>query len=164
MYKDLMFLQKDGLSSAFRPKAEPYRFILYDYKTRILMNKLPEFVTEEQGIYIITSDDNTSFIYPNGNSRVLYIGESKHMRDRLLEHRKGLERVLASSEISMGAQNFQRYHYMKAFGARVYIFYVLKKQVSKNLEAYVLGKFYERYHSLPVANGARSFTVPVEQK
>jgi hypothetical protein len=164
MYKDLMFLQKDGLSSAFRPKAEPYRFVMFDYKTKELIEKLPDWIVNEQGIYIITSDDNTSFIYPNGNSRVLYIGESTHIRDRLLEHRMGIKHNLDSSVISMGSQDFQRYHYMKAFGARVYIFYVLKKQVSKNLEAYVLGKFYERYHSLPVANGARSFTIPVEQK
>lgn len=117
-------------------------------------------VTTGPGVYIIVSSDNTKFVYPKGISPVIYIGEAKNLRRRLQEHLKNLNSIQDDDSYMRGHwhQPCSRYQYMKYYGAYVYTFHCLKNtQDSKNLESQILWKFYERYRSLPVGNGARSF-------
>ena len=80
--------------------------------------------------------------------------------DELTEHLKNLDSIRDDETYMRGHwhQPCSRYQYMKYYGAYVYTFHCLKNsQDAKNLESQILWKFYERYCSLPVGNGARSF-------
>ena len=118
-------------------------------------------VTTNPGVYVIVSADKTKFVYPKGMSPVIYIGKADNLRRRLREHLHHLNDIKSNEEEDLfeHIQHCPRYNYMNAFGAYVYLFHCLKKtQDAKALESWVIQKFYERYRSIPVGNGARSFT------
>jgi hypothetical protein len=156
MSRDLDFLRKEYQSGAFRPSRLPQHFTLLAKGERDVRD-IPDYVSKRDGVYIIVAYNRTYFTYPNGKSRVIYIGKSDDLRRRLGEHRKHLQDVLFDRVASMS--NYQRYYYMKAFGAEVYVYYDLRKQEAKDIESMVMNKFFERYYALPVANGARSFKI-----
>lgn len=117
-------------------------------------------IPETPGVYVIVSSDGTSFQYPNGKSPIMYIGMSTNLRDRIYQHHKNTK-YIAENLCDFREKNrqcHQRYHYFRAFGARVYVFSRRGQQLPKEQEALFIGCFYEKYLSLPVSNGARSFS------
>lgn len=109
----------------------------------------------KEGVYIIVSHEQ-KFIYPNGQSKVIYIGMANSLRRRLAEHKTNLENLVNGEYADRWY--FDRYQYMKAFGAKVYYYCCQGAQDAKDLESMVLCSFYNRYHAMPVGNGARSFS------
>jgi hypothetical protein len=153
MRRDLGFLKVSDYSKPFRMTRG------HDDELNLTKEEI-ENVTTGPGVYIIVSADNTKFVYPKGNSSVIYIGKADNLRRRLREHLKNLKLVIDSEEADMRNhyQPCSRYQYMKYHKAYVYTFHCLKStQDAKNLESQILWKFYEKYRSLPVGNGARSF-------
>lgn len=153
MRRDLGFLKVSDYSQPFRLTRG------HDDELNLNEDDINDLTTGP-GVYIIVSADNTKFVYPKGTSPVIYIGKADNLRRRLREHLKNLRLVIDSEETDMRNhyQPCSRYQYMKYYGAYVYTFHCLKStQDAKNLESQILWKFYERYRSLPVGNGARSF-------
>ena len=155
MRRDLSFLKVSEFSRSFRIERG------HDDELCLAKDEINN-VTTGPGVYIIVSNDSskTKFVYPRGKSPVIYIGEAVNLRRRLRHHLRRLNELLDNEEDYMKQhyQDSSRYQYMKYYGAYVYTFKCLKKtQVAKNLESHILWKFYEKYRSLPVGNGARSF-------
>ena len=153
MRRDLGFLKVSDYSQPFRSKR------CHDDELNLSKDEINN-VTTGSGVYIIVSADKTKFVYPKGNSPVIYIGKADNLRRRLSEHLKNLNNIQDEETYMRGHwhQPCSRYQYMKYYGAYVYTFHRLKNsQDPKNLESQILWKFYERYRSLPVGNGARSF-------
>ena len=153
MRRDLGFLKVSDYSQPFRLTRG------HDDELNLNEDDINDMTTGP-GVYIIVSADNTKVVYPKGTSPVIYIGKADNLRRRLREHLKNLRLVIDSEETDMRNhyQPCSRYQYMKYYGAYVYTFHCLKStQDAKNLESQILWKFYERYRSLPVGNGARSF-------
>ena len=153
MRRDLGFLKVSDYSQPFRSKR------CHDDELNLSKDEINN-VTTGSGVYIIVSADKTKFVYPKGNSPVIYIGKADNLRRRLSEHLKNLNNIQDEETYMRGhwRQPCSRYQYMKYYGAYVYTFHCLKNtQEAKNLESQILWKFYERYRSLPVGNGARSF-------
>ena len=154
MRRELKFLEGDSYSLPFRPIRG------HDAELELTEDEI-RTVTTQPGVYIIVSADKTKFVYPKGMSPIIYIGQADNLRRRLREHLHNLNYVIEHEEEDLmnQLQHCPRYNYMRAFGAYVYLFHCLKKtQDAKTLESIVIAKFYERYRSTPVGNGARSFT------
>lgn len=119
-------------------------------------------VSSGPGVYVIVAADRTKFIYPKGKSSVMYIGKATNLRRRLREHLRDMNICLAneSEDLKAHIQHNSRSWYFHSFGAYVYTFNCLRStQDAKNLESEIIWRFYEKYRSLPVGNGARSFGV-----
>lgn len=103
------------------------------------------------GAYIILSDEQ-EFIYPNGNSKICYIGKSNNLYRRLNSHRKNTAGVKEYLKKDLKHYfSYDKYCYMHKFGANVYI--VEKKdEFPENLEYYLLDAFYCSYYAFPVGN------------
>ncbi len=143
MIKDLLFIKE------FRPirgcDGEVYNLKDDD------LSELPA----RDGVYIIASPQ-TTFVYPKGVSKILYIGKANSIRRRLKEHQKHLRDVC--DDKSAEQWFFDRYNYMKYHGARVYYYLCRGNQESKDLESWIIWSFYNKFGSMPVGNGARSFS------
>lgn len=117
-------------------------------------------ISECPALYIITSKGQ-KFLYPNGESRVIYIGKADKKGGicrRLKEHQRNLKCVHeAINSNSLNDWWAERYLYMEKFGAHVYIYPVRRNQEAKDLESRCMWNFYNKYHATPVGNGARSF-------
>jgi hypothetical protein len=150
----LSFLKESQLSAGVRTvNGADFEFDLLDTEALDSVPNIP-------GVYIIVSTDGTKFIYPNGRNSVMYIGMSTDLNCRLKRHVdifKYISDNLRDHKV-MCNQCSQRYHYFRVFGAKVYVFTRRGTQDPKEMEALFLGKFYEKYLSLPVSNGARSFS------
>lgn len=149
----LSFLKSSSLSSGVRENSGPDLII-----NNLIKDDLSN-IPNIPGVYIIVSTDGTTFQYPNGKSSVMYIGMSEHLYDRIKSHADSTRSIVSQlgNYKCMNYQCHQRYHYFRVFGAKVYIFTRRGNQPPKSQESVFLGKFYERYLSLPVSNGARSF-------
>lgn len=148
----LSFLKSSSLSSGIRENIGP------DICLDLTKDDL-SIVPNIPGVYIIVAADGTTFQYPNGKSPVMYIGMSTHLYDRLKSHADNTRRIELQIEDfqRMSYQCHHRYHYFRTFGAKVYIFTRRGTQPPKSQESIYIGKFYEKFLSLPVSNGARSF-------
>ena len=144
----------------FRPTLGPdYSFDLLDFQYKEFECPIGE---GEPGVYIISATDGTKYTYPNGKSSpILYIGQSKDILERLRDshYYKGLKRLLDNPDYGINEirQLAPRYHYMYYNGSHVDVFKCRGKQDPKNLESVFLNQFYQKYRSLPVGNGARSY-------
>ncbi|MBD5316471.1 MAG: hypothetical protein HDS11_02210 [Bacteroides sp.] len=149
----LSFLKSSTLSPGVRENGGP------DLIIKNLISDDLNNIPNTSGVYIIVATNGTSFQYPNGTSPVMYIGMSEHLFDRIKSHADSTR--LVNSQLNsfrcMNCQCHQRYHYFRTFGAKVFIFTRRGLQPPKSQEAIFLGKFYEKFLSLPVSNGARSF-------
>ena len=86
------------------------------------------------GAYIFVSLKE-KFIYPNGNSRVIYIGQAVNLRNRIKNHLRNANEVRSLSKNERTSYvYFSRYQYLSKFGGKLYIFTCKGKQESKNLE------------------------------
>ena len=148
----LSFLKTTSLSPGIRENCGPDKCINLIEDDLSIIPNVP-------GVYIIVSADGTTFQYPNGKSPVMYIGMSEHLFDRIKSHADKTLKIERQIEnySRMSYQCHQRYHYFRTFGAKVYVFTRRGTQLPKSQESLFIGKFYERFLSLPVSNGARSF-------
>ena len=153
MASELSFLQEKRYSDAFRPVRG------FDDCLDLCEDEV-DGVPARRGVYILVAANRTKFIYPKGKSPVIYIGQASNLRRRLREHLKNWKTVVRDEEKDLRdhVEHCPRYWYIeKCKGARVYTFYCLKGQRAKDLESEIIWHFYEKYHALPVGNGARSF-------
>lgn len=148
----LSFLKSSQLSSGIRENRGP------DICLNLMEDDL-SIIPNIPGVYIIVTTDGTTFQYPNGKSPVMYIGMSEHLYDRIKSHADNTRKIEQQIDDyrRMSCQCHQRYHYFRTFGAKVYLFTRRGLQPPKCQESVYIGKFYEKYLSLPVSNGARSF-------
>jgi hypothetical protein len=108
-------------------------------------------VSTGSGAYLLLAGPGTKFVYPAGQSPVFYIGQATGLHGRLNRHRQEIQ----------GVRNRRRHciytpllEYGSAFGTRFSYVVAAPKQRPKDLEDELMARFAERYHSLPVANGA----------
>lgn len=150
MKRELSFLKGNEFQSGFREVRG------YDEMFDLLDGV--KSVSHSAGVYIIVSD-YTRYIYPNGESKVIYIGKADDLHQRLTTHYRNLKKVIKEERSILQRHEIppMRYLYMKYHGAKVFTFYCLKSQNAKDLESYIMLRFFEKYRSLPVGNGARSF-------
>lgn len=150
----LTFLKTTSKSAGVRENIGP------DLEFDLLDWDMLETVPNIPGVYVIVATDGTTFQYPKGKSPVMYIGMSDHLQQRLMSHANAVNDVANRIDeySQMNYQCHQRYHYFRVFGAKVYVFTRRGTQSPKEQEAHYIGKFYEKHLSLPVSNGARSFS------
>lgn len=104
-----------------------------------------------RGAYIMLSDEQ-EFVYPNGNSKICYIGKSENLYSRLNSHRKNTLGVKEYLEKDLKNYfSYDRYCYMYKFGANVYVI-EKEDEFPENLEYYLLDAFYCSYYAFPVGN------------
>lgn len=153
MTAELNFLK--GLSYC-----QPFRQVRgYDSELNLTEAEINN-VSTGPGVYVIVATKRTKFVYPKGTSPVIYIGKADNLRRRLREHLRNFNHCVKNEEddLSKHIQHCSRYWYIRYFGTYVYTFNCLKNtQDAKNLESELFWHFYEKYRSLPVGNGARSF-------
>ncbi len=121
------------------------------------IEELDSSLTTVPGVYVIFSREQ-KFVYPNGKSRVIYIGMSKHLRNRISDHFNAYRKIKAMTKYEkIDSWRYSRYFYMTKFDAGVAWFTTRGKQTAKSLERDIISDFYDRYHALPVGNGAYSY-------
>ncbi len=114
-------------------------------------------VPPKRGVYIFVSQ-NQEFVYPEGNSRVFYIGKSDNLRRRIREHSNKYLTVCEETQNDFFSRwEYGRYYYAKAYGCDAYYMPVSGVEESKDLESKIMECFYNRYKALPVGNGAFSY-------
>ena len=114
-------------------------------------------VPEKPGAYILLSH-GTRFIYPHGTSKVVYVGMSSNLKNRIDGHFRNLTKIrsIYLNQIK-DYWYYSRYNYLDRFGCKLYWFVNRKNETPKELESLIIEAFYSRYHSLPIGNGAFSF-------
>ena len=112
-------------------------------------------VPNEAGIYIIVAK-STKFLYPKGESPVIYIGTSNHLQKRLKTHLR-LYKEAEGHFKNHSAWVYSRYNYAIAFGADVYYMRITGRENEKSLERKAIEGFFDKYGALPVGNGAFTF-------
>ena len=128
----------------------------------------PDFkckVENRAGCYIISAVDK-SIEYPKGKSPIIYIGLSSHLYTRLYSDHfcKNLKILIDNPDYGLESNRKMirmmqdKYQYMYYLGARVDVFYCKGTQSAKEFESSLIASFYEKYRSMPVGNGARSFS------
>ncbi len=116
-----------------------------------------EDIPEISGAYIFVSDGQ-KFIYPEGKSKVIYIGKGDNLKKRIRSHYSDLNKIVDMSEYeNLQKWRYSRYQYMRKFGCRVFWYTTRGVQSSKQLETNLLADFYDKYFALPVGNGAFSY-------
>ena len=142
----------------FRPNTNPISFDLRDFDDKDFC----PFDYGEAGVYIISTTDGTQYTYPNGKKNpIVYIGQSNNILRRLRDEHyyKGLKRLLCDKDYGLedNIQLASRYQYMYYNGSKVDVYKCRGNQDAKDLESWLLNCFYQKYRSLPVGNGARSY-------
>lgn len=125
----------------------------------------PDFRPVENvvGCYVISAIEK-NIEYPKGKSPILYIGLSKHLLTRLKHdhYRDNLKKLLDNPNYglrgSLISMMQDKYQYMYYLGAKVDVFYCKGTQSAKEFESRLIANFYYKYRSMPVGNGARSFS------
>lgn len=109
------------------------------------------------GAYILVSKKQ-SFIYPEGRSKVLYIGKADNLFNRIKTHQSHLKKLVSLKKYELANEwYYKRYHYMRKFGCQLFWYSTRGVQTSKNLESDLMENFYDKYLSIPIGNGAFSF-------
>ncbi len=121
------------------------------------IESLDTALANEPGIYVIFSREQ-KFIYPNGQSRVIYIGKSDNIRNRMSVHFNAYKRIKSMTKAEkIEYWRSYRYFYMDKFDAGIAWFTTRGTQTSKQLETKIMEFFYDKYLALPVGNGAYSY-------
>jgi len=127
------------------------------------LKKLNGDVENRLGCYIISAKGK-SIEYPKGKSPILYIGLSKDLRTRLFRdhYKNNLKVLIDDPDYGLRTEYItmmqDKYQYMLYYGAIVDVFYCKGTQDAKHFESELLASFYSKYRSMPVGNGARSFS------
>lgn len=120
-------------------------------------------VQNRPGCYII-STDGINIDYANGKSRILYIGLSDKLLDRLYKGHfcKHLKKLMKNPDEGLEGNYItimqNKYQYMLRLGAKVDVFYCKGTQNAKEFESSLLANFYYKYRCIPLGNSARSFS------
>lgn len=125
----------------------------------------PDFrpVDNVVGCYIISAIEK-NIDYPKGKSPILYIGLSKKLLTRLKHdhYRDNYKKLVENPDYGLGGNLIEmlqdKYQYMFYLGAKVDVFYCKGTQSAKEFESRLIASFYSKYRSMPVGNGARSFS------
>jgi excinuclease UvrABC nuclease subunit len=144
MHRDLTFLKE------YREKHDGFIYDILDFSEINLIPTLP-------GAYILISHD-TKFIYPEGQSKVIYIGKGDNLNRRVFEHHKATFDLISIPKRDRKYYlYYSRYQYMAKFGCSVIWFSRRGPQNAKDLESVLIELFYNKYNSLPVGNASFSF-------
>ena len=109
-------------------------------------------IEAKPGIYIIVSKKH-KFVYPKGNSSVIYIGKASNLKRRIKEHLNNLSKV-SPKEFWV----YNRYNYMRMEGGfEIYYLTTIKNENPKYMESRAIEDFYDSFLAIPVGNGAFSF-------
>lgn len=106
------------------------------------------------GVYLLIAKPKMEFVYPGGKNPIFYIGHSKSLLRRLLEHLKYMKHVRDGKREKGVPLYWPCYEYGGVFGGRYSFIRTHRGLKSKSLEDRILAQFARRYHSFPVANGA----------
>ncbi len=149
---------------SFLPDFRPLRGTDASFDLRDFEDKGFEYPIKrgDIGVYVISSTDETKYIYPNGlKSPIIYIGLSDNLLRRLKDehYTKHLKLLLDNPDwgIENNIQMASKYQYMYYNGSHVDVFKCRGNQESKYMESMFLNQFYKKYRALPVGNGARSY-------
>lgn len=135
---------------SFRTKPDGYIGDIFNYEE---VKSIPD----KKGVYVLVSKTQR-FIYPNGNSKIIYIGKANSLLKRLKTHYRHSIELRNSSNNSKNSQWFySRYQYIDKFDCQVYWYTTRGQQDPKDLESIIIEHFYNKYLSLPIGNGAFSF-------
>lgn len=137
-------------------KEEPWRIPdgVFNEVSLIIKEDRKYEIPEKSGAYIFTSAGQR-FVYPEGNSPVIYIGKADNLRARLVQHSKIIKKV--SNHTKLDDWWYNRYQYFRKFGCKAFWYTTRGTQKAKNLEASLLESFYNKYCSLPIGNSSFSF-------
>lgn len=114
-------------------------------------------VPAKPGAYIFLTQEK-KFVYPKGESQVMYIGMSVCLKDRLTTHFKNCDQLMRMPKAKvLDYYHYHRYHYMHAFGCKVFWYTTRGTQKAKNLESLLMEYFYDKFYALLIGNGAFSF-------
>ena len=102
------------------------------------------------GVYVLVAGPGGRFNYPAGRSPVFYIGCSKNLRQRLIDHLKWSEEA---ADYRRSRLYWPRYEYAAVYGSRYAYIRTWQNVTPKQLEDILLACFALRYLSFPVANG-----------
>lgn len=112
-------------------------------------------ISNKAGVYFFISKSKR-YIYPKGESPIIYIGTSNSLRRRLKEHLKSFH--IAQQHVNeKDLWVYSRYNYIIFHGAEVFYLPIIGKENAKDLESKILENFFDKYASLPVGNGAFSY-------
>lgn len=117
---------------------------------------VPPNVPKAPGVYTILVDDGTLERYPNGRSKIIYIGESHGaggLQSRLKTHKRGIRQAGAAAGLN-GDERFYGplYEFAAAFGALCLYTPAPAGASSEGMEAVLLADFEFRFWTLPRAN------------
>ena len=107
------------------------------------------------GAYILLSNPEVKFTYPDGKSSVFYIGMATNLKSRLEQHLKYSKEARDDRKLTL---YWPRYEYMAKFGGRYTFVETWQGMKPKALEDILLSTFAKHYKSFPTANGAGSWT------
>lgn len=112
----------------------------------------PNTIQEKSGIYFIVSKQH-KFVYPKGDSPLIYIGKADNLRRRIQDH------LVAYKNANPKAMwTYSRYNYMDMSGGfEIYYLTTITNEKAKYLESRAMEDFYDRYLATPVGNGAFSY-------
>lgn len=116
-------------------------------------------IPNQPGAYVFFSDGE-KFTYPNGKSRVIYIGKTTNLKRRIRKHKK----IMCELDVIKVSERseywwYSRYQYFVKFGCNLCYFTTRGTQDPKDLENILIDNFYNRFFALPVGNGAISYRV-----
>ncbi len=144
---------KRPLHQFLKDYREPKGFTKYFSETERFETEL----TNIPGVYVIFSRKQ-EFVYPKGLSRIIYIGKSEKLRNRIREHFNSYRKLQNLTKPERTEYwRYSRYFYMTEFDAMAAWFTTRGKQTAKQLETDIIDYFYEKYNALPVGNGAFSY-------
>jgi excinuclease UvrABC nuclease subunit len=107
-----------------------------------------EAVPRRPGVYILSATSQ-EFVYPNGRSRVFYIGQACNLRRRLRTRR----RMLREARSNRRRRAYRPPHeYGAAFGAHCIYILVGLDQEPAELESMLICRFTTSFRGPPVAN------------
>ncbi len=111
-------------------------------------------ICDKKGIYFIVSRKH-HFVYPNGNSPIIYIGKADNLRQRLMSHLREAKKAKKEWKTKWV---YSRYNYIAMEGGSdVYYLTTITNENAKSLESRAIEDFYNKYRALPVGNGAFSY-------
>lgn len=105
-------------------------------------------IPKQAGIYFFRTGDGRLLGYPEGKSRVFYIGHSINLRKRLYTHGKYHNEASSKEQRTLEVY-YTRYEYSSRFSGE-YCFIVADQ--SKQLEQAALECFALKHFSFPLAN------------
>lgn len=111
-------------------------------------------ICNKKGIYFIVSR-KFHFVYPNGNSPIIYIGKADNLKQRLMSHLREAQKAKKEWKTRWV---YSRYNYIDMDGGSdVYYLTTVTNENAKTLESKALEDFYNKFRALPVGNGAFSY-------